>query len=140
LRRLVMMTAIIPFFFILASALAPPAAPAKDVPLGQEFEIRAGEKVRVAGERVWVTFEGVAEDSRCPKGVQCIWAGNAKVMLRLSKGRRHASAITLNTGVDPQQADYRGYEVRLVKLDPYPSEKSQIKSGDYLATLVVSKR
>ena len=135
-----MTAAILPFLFILTSALAPPAAPARDAALDQEFEVRVGQLVTVEGERLRVTFSRVAEDSRCPEGVQCVWAGNAKVVLKLSKGRRRASTLTLNTGVDPKEAAFRGYEVRLVKLDPYPKEKRRIRRRDYVATLVVSRR
>jgi hypothetical protein len=137
-----MTAAILPFLFILTSALAPGAAakPARDAALDQEFEIRVGQWVTIEGERLRVTFSRVAEDSRCPEGVQCIWAGNAKVVLKLSKARRRASTMSLNTGADPKQAAYRGYEVRLVKLDPYPKENRRIRRGDYAATLVVSRR
>jgi hypothetical protein len=136
-----MTAAILPFLFILTSALAPgAAAPAKDAALDQEFEVRVGQWVTIEGERLRVTLSRVAEDSRCPEGVTCVWAGNAKVVLRLSKGRRRASTLTLNTGMDPKQAAFRGYEVKLVKLDPYPKEKRRIRRRDYVATLVVSRK
>jgi hypothetical protein len=136
-----MTTAILPFLFILTSALAPgAAAPARDAALDQEFEVRAGQWVTIEGERLRVTFSRVAEDSRCPEGVTCVWAGNARVVLKLSKGRRRASTMTLNTGMDPKRGAYRGYEVKLVKLDPYPKEKRRIRRRDYVATLVVSRR
>ena len=135
-----MTTAILPFLFILTSALAPPAAPARDAALDSEFDIRVGQRVTIEGERLRVTFDRVAEDSRCPEGVQCVWAGNARVVLRLSKARRRASTMSLNTGVDPKQARYRGYEVKLVKLDPYPKEGRRLRRRDYVATLVVSRR
>ena len=134
-----MTTAIFPFLFILTSAFVPPAAPAGDAALGQEFDIRVGQWVRIEGERLRVTFDRVAEDSRCPEGVQCVWAGNAKVVLKLSKGRRRVSTLSLNTGTDPKQAAYRGYEVKLVKLDPYPNQKRTIRRRDYVATVVVSR-
>jgi hypothetical protein len=136
-----MTTAILSFLFIVTSTLAPgAAAPARDAALDQEFEVRVGQWVTIEGERLRVTLSRVAEDSRCPRGVTCVWAGNAKVMLKLSKGRMRASTITLNTGVDPKQTAFRGYEVKLVKLDPYPNEKRQIGRGDYVATLVVTKQ
>ena len=131
-----MTTVFLPFLFILTSALAPP----ENVTLGQEFDVRVGQWVTIEGERLRVTFNRVAEDSRCPEGVNCIWAGNAKVVLWLSKGRRRSSTMMLNTGTDPKEAAYRGYEVKLVKLDPYPKEKRRIRRRDYVATLVVSRR
>ncbi len=131
-----MTTVFLPFLFILTSALVPP----QDATLGQEFDVRVGRWVTVEGERLRVTFDRVAEDSRCPEGVQCVWAGNAKVVLRLSKSRRRSSTMSLNTGTDPKEASYRGYEVRLVKLEPYPKEKRRIRKRDYVATLVVERR
>lgn len=136
-----MTAAILSFLFILTSAHAPgAAAPARDAALDQEFEVRVGQWVSIEGERLRVSFSRVAEDSRCPEGVTCVWAGNAKVVLKLSKGRRRGSTLTLNTGLDPKQAAFRGYEVRLVKLDRYPKEKRRMRSRDYVATLVVSRK
>jgi hypothetical protein len=135
-----MTAAILPFLFILTSAVAQPAVPIRDAALDQEFEVRAGQRVTIEGERLRVTFSRVGEDSRCPEGVNCVWAGNAKVVLKLSKAGRRASTMSLNTGVNPKQAAYRGYEVKLVKLDPYPKQGHQIRRRDYVATLVVSRR
>ncbi len=135
-----MTAAILPFLFILTSAVAQPAVPVRDAALDQEFEVRAGQWVTIEGERLRVTLSRVAEDSRCPEGVTCVWAGNAKVVLKLSKARKRASTMTLNTGMDPKQRAYRGYEVKLVKLDPYPRKGRGIRKRDYVATLVVSRR
>lgn len=136
-----MALAIIPFLFILTSALGPePAARVKEVALDQEFDLRFGEQALIEHERLRISFSSVAEDSRCPTGVQCIWAGNGKVVLRLSKARRRSASMSLNTGVDPRQSSYRGYEVRLVGLNPYPKEGVRIRKREYVATLVVSRK
>ena len=45
------------------------------VKLGEPFELRIGEKASVAGGEVTLTFLAVPQDSRCPKGEQCIWRG-----------------------------------------------------------------
>ena len=49
----------------------------QDVALNREFRLRLGETARVSG--LLVTFTDVPQDSRCPLGVLCIWAGNGTV-------------------------------------------------------------
>jgi hypothetical protein len=135
-----MATAILPLFFILTTALAQPVGQPKEAALNQEFDIRVGEKVRIEHEGLLVSFHQVAEDSRCPQGVECIWAGNGKVVLTLSKVRKRAATMSLNTGVEPREGSYRGYEVRLVNLNPYPKKDMKIRKRDYVATLIVSRK
>jgi len=45
---------------------------------------RLGETVYVDGPRV--TPLTVLEDSRCPKGVQCVWAGRLRISARIDLG------------------------------------------------------
>lgn len=132
--------AIFSFLFIFTTALAQPASVVKEAALDQEFELRVGQQVSIKKEGLRVTFSFVAEDSRCPEGVTCVWAGNGKVVLRLSKAGKRSGTMSLNTGVDPKQDAYRGYEVKLVSLNPYPKKNMPIKKKDYVARLVVSRR
>jgi hypothetical protein len=136
-----MTSAILSFLFIFTTALAQPAGSVnKEAALGEEFEIEIGQQVSIKNEGLRVSFTTVAEDSRCPEGVACVWAGNGKIVLRLSKLRRRAATMRLNTTLDPKTDDYRGYEVKLVSLNPYPKKDTPIKQKDYVATLVVSRR
>lgn len=135
-----MTAAILPFFFILTTAFAPPVSRVKVVPLNQEFDIRVGSDVWIENEGLKVNFSHVAEDSRCPEGVACIWAGNGKIVLRLSKRGRIPGKINLNTMLEPKQASYRGYDIKLVKLEPYPKKDLRMKKNAYVATLVVSRK
>jgi hypothetical protein len=132
---------ILSLFLILAPATAEPqAGRMKTVSLDQEFEIGFGQQVLIEGEGLRITFTRVAEDSRCPRGVNCIWAGNGKVVLKLTKMRRRPALMSLNTTLDPKQDDYRGYDVKLVSLSPDPQKDVPIKRSRYAATLVVSRK
>ena len=135
-----MTSAIFSVLFISTNLLAQPVPAIKEAALDQEFEIRLGRQVMIANEGLKISFIYVAEDSRCPEGVTCVWAGNGKVVLRLSKARRRAGTMRLNTNLDPKQDDYRGYDVRLVSLNPHPKKNVPIKKKDYVATLVVSRK
>ena len=137
-----MTSAIFSLLLVFTAALAEPASgsASKEAALGEEFQIRIGQQVSIKREGLKVIFTSVAEDSRCPEGVQCIWMGNGKIVLRLNKARRRANVMRLNTTVDPKQDDYLGYEVKLVSLSPYPKENMPIKRKQYVATLVVSRK
>ena len=135
-----MASAIFSVLFIFTTAWPQPLSGGKEAALDQEFEIRIGERVSIKKEGLTVSFTRVAEDSRCPEGVQCIWAGNGKILLRVSKARRRAATMRLNTGMEPRQDDYRGYDVKLVNLNPYPKEGVGIKRKEYVATLIVSRK
>jgi hypothetical protein len=106
----------------------------------REFTLRPGQKVSLRGTKLKIRFVSVVEDSRCPKGVQCVWQGNAKGSFELSGIRRRSSVLRLNTGMEPKEAEYSGYTVRLVKLTPEPTSGERINPRKYVATLVVLKR
>jgi hypothetical protein len=135
-----MKLAILPLLFILTTAWVQPASDLKQVALGQEFEIKVGERVLVENAGLKLSFEAVTEDSRCPEGVTCVWAGNAKVALKVSKTRRRVAHIKLNTGIEPRHKLYHSYDVKLVSLNPPRKKDSKVKQGDYVATLVVSRK
>ena len=118
---------------------APRAAASASVSLDQPFELRVGRSATVAGEGLTVSFEAVPSDSRCPTGVQCVWAGNAVVQVVLSKDGK-AFGAELNTNLEPTSVDYLNYNVELVSLAPYPTANGgAISQSQYRATFVVTK-
>jgi hypothetical protein len=135
-----MKLAIFPLLFVMTATtvLAGPATDVKQVPLNQEFEIKVGEKVLVEGLRL--SFEAVTEDSRCPVDVTCVWAGNAKVLLKLSRLRRRPAQLKLNTGLEPRHLPYDGFDVKLIGISPSRKKAERIKRGDYVARLVVTRK
>lgn len=137
-----MTSAIFSLLLVFTAALAEPASSSvsKEAALGQEFQIRIGQQVSIKREGLKVIFASVAEDSRCPEGVQCVWMGNGKIVLRVNKARRGANVMRLNTTVEPKQDDYLGYDVKLVSLSPYPKKDAPVKRKEYVATLVVSRK
>ncbi len=118
---------------------APLASASASVSLDQPFTLRVGRSATVAGEGLTISFEAVPSDSRCPTGVQCIWAGNAVVQVVLSKDGK-AFGAELNTGQEPTSVDYLNYNVALVSLAPYPTANGgPIAQSQYRATFVVTK-
>jgi uncharacterized Zn finger protein len=116
----------------------------KTVRLNQSFVLRVGQEVLVAEQQLSVKFVSVPEDSRCPKGVNCIWAGNVRVQLQVTKAKSKPVKVELSLNPrdfpDGEAADCGNYTIKLVKVDPYPVVDQPLKPGDYTATLSVTKK
>jgi hypothetical protein len=93
-------------------------------PLWNEYVIGYGETLNLA-EGVSLEFTSVAEDSRCPLDVQCVSAGNARVVLKTITPRGESS-VSLNTDPAlPDSALFDYYGVELRKLEPFPGAGAQ---------------
>ncbi len=106
------------------------------------FDLRAGEVVTVETGKLVVSFTQVSQDSRCPDGVQCVWAGDATVHLVANPGQSNSASADLHTNTQggPAQISINGYTVSLVSLSPYPKNGQQINPGDYVATVRVAQK
>ena len=114
-------------------------AGAAEPELGQPFDMKPDEVVTIQGLRI--AFEGVAEDSRCPTGTQCAWAGDAAATFSLEKPPAAARQSTLHTNSRfERQVVVDTFVVRLEDIKPYPKVGASIAHGDYRATLVVTRR
>jgi hypothetical protein len=108
-------------------------------PLDREFGVREGEQVEVDQGLLTVRFLEVAEDSRCPTGAQCAWAGEGVVVLRLARAGREPAEVTLRTTPSKDSGSYEGYRVVLRELDPHPHVGGS-PPETYRATLEVRRQ
>jgi hypothetical protein len=125
----------------LVLALLTAAAPghaALSASLGERASLRPGQDLVVRGENLSVRFVSVLEDSRCPKGEQCLVAGRARIALDVEKTSEKKARVELATAEPPAAAAYAGYAITLLDLSPYPVTGRSIVPSDYVATLVVS--
>lgn len=112
--------------------------PSTQVPLDQDFELGLGQTVAIAGTTQTVTFEAVPEDSRCPIDAVCVWAGNARVSLRVTQAGTDSS-IALNTGSEPRSVAVGSIRLELRGLGPAPRAANSTPPEQYRATLRVSR-
>ena len=111
-----------------------------EVPPNREFSIRVGREVVVKNERVRIAFSSVVEDSRCPTGEDCIWAGNARIAIKISVPDNDPVQIELNTDIEPRRASFSKYDITIVGLSPYPKSNSSIDKRAYTARLILTPR
>lgn len=110
---------------------------------GSEVCIAAGEPVAVdaAGIRVApgdlrVELVDVPEDSRCAIGVQCVWAGRARVRLRVDSANQQR-VVALRT--DSTTAVAFSHTITLDSLLPYPRANQPIAQSQYRAWIHVTR-
>ncbi|HEU4559648.1 MAG TPA: hypothetical protein VFS20_17480 [Longimicrobium sp.] len=107
--------------------------------LDEPFRLAQGETASVGDERLAVRFAEVVSESRCPVGVQCVRAGEARVRFELRLPGAEPEAVILATeGAQPRHASYGAYDVHLVTLEPQP--RTDVPRPAYVATLRVVRR
>lgn len=84
------------------------------------------------------------EDSRCPKDVTCVWAGDASVSMRLSiNDSTEDFVLHTNPNKDAGQSIETvllNHTIRLIDVSPYPvSSTGEISLEDYEIELEVTE-
>jgi len=107
--------------------------------LGDPVELALGESVSIESEDLSVTFTAVIEDSRCPSDVQCVWEGNAKIKLTLSKLGASDKPVSLNSSKRFEtEVSYLNYRIKLLDVSPQRGAvSSHLGQEDYRVTIII---
>lgn len=108
-------------------------------PVRQQQKIQVNKQKKFSRSGLTVRFIEMVEDSRCPKGTQCVWAGNAKIKVEVKRNGEQKEIIELNTGTNEKSARYDGLLIELVSLTPEPANNIRINRNGYVATIAVSR-
>lgn len=107
----------------------------KEVKIGLGF----GEETEIEGN--FLKFEGVISDSRCPQDVNCVWAGEAKVLFSyFEDGKRKEKIVVLNpnaSGAGNIIFNFENQDVFAHNLQPYPQVNRKIHPSEYKIELLV---
>ncbi len=104
----------------------------------QRASIKINNQKRFSQSKLTVKFVSLVEDSRCPQGVDCIWAGNAKIKVEISNGRSRET-FEINTNVGARGAQFGGYAINLTELTPYPRANARLNRYAYKATFEIRR-
>ncbi len=105
----------------------------------QQIKVLINRQKAVPGSKLTIKFASLIEDSRCPVDTNCIDAGNAQIMIKVSKSNGAAQTFELNTNSAPQGVISAGYKINLVALNPEPATNIRINRNGYTATFTVTK-
>tara|TARA_R100000935_G_C2834599_1_gene167323 strand:+ start:356 stop:769 length:414 start_codon:yes stop_codon:yes gene_type:complete len=106
-------------------------------------EINAGDLFSF--ENKSIQFKKVISDSRCPKDVTCIWAGEAKVMIAILENGKiiEEKLVTLNgqNKIDLSFLDLKDvFSLKALDLIPYPVSTRKIKDSEYSLKIQLNKK
>lgn len=106
--------------------------------------LQGGEQL-VFGDKS-IRFKEVISDSRCPKDVTCVWAGEAKVLIEIfENGKRMSEKLVV---ISPNITDKiplkfssgkKIYSISSFNLFPYPGTDSKKEGMNYRLELQVSE-
>jgi hypothetical protein len=102
----------------------------------QEVKVQINKRVTTNG--LTIEFVEVVEDSRCPADVECVWAGNAKIKVRVTKGRK-SQLLDLDMMTNGTKLNYGNYRLKLKGLTPELRSNVRINRNAYVATIEVTK-
>lgn len=122
-----LMRQLLPVLFL----LLPSTCGAAD--LGEPVRLEVGESAEISEIRI--TFMGVDGDNRCPRDVQCIVAGQARVVLEIDDGEGSPTRLQVDV---PPGGEGRGrfgdYEL-VVDVEPEAQADEAIEPEDYVVTV-----
>jgi hypothetical protein len=96
---------------------------------GKPFVMKAGQQAGIVDNlnqrTLMVRFDEVVEDSRCPEGAYCFWAGRAIVAVSINGERLQLMAAD----ADSAWVAWKDYKVRCKALTPYPTVKDKTRKN-----------
>ena len=100
-----------------------------------QIQIKAGELIKSDNNKISLKITDI-NDSRCPIGSECFWAGEALVYFEFNNTA--INHFVLST-LDPQTDTVDSYIFRLLEVDPYPTSFQPRGLDDYTVKLKVTK-
>jgi len=108
----------------------------------RSITLKEGNTLTLKEEKMNISFIKIVEDSRCPKGANCIWSGVAVSEIEFLGKYSRPRTILLSSAESPNKeyktiATYQGYIIRIEKVLP---EKTETKnSSPYTLVLKIEK-
>jgi hypothetical protein len=129
------------FALVTACLLTPtvgcaPVQTAVIVDPGVAFALAPGQTAEVKRADTRITFRQVREDSRCPTDVTCVWAGDAKVEIVISRTGVPDDTRLLSITPPNNEARVGNLRIVFVGLTPVPRQANASAPRNYLAEFV----
>lgn len=108
--------------------------------------LKQGQTILFKENKTNITFKTMKEDSRCPKDVNCVWAGVATAQIDLVSQSKRPLTILLSTMDDANKGlnksvNFEGYTYSLVTVSPELTSDKGFKAtqGQYKIGLKIEK-
>lgn len=104
--------------------------------LGKQFSLAINQTAVVSGENLRIKFLDV-NDSRCPTGVQCIWAGEARATVQINGAADNVTLVQPGYSTDNAYV-LEGKHMLNFQVQPYPVVNQTIELGEYRLVMTVN--
>jgi hypothetical protein len=105
----------------------------------QQITLQVGRQTSLFNRDLTIRFVSVLNDSRCPKDVQCISAGNAKIRIKVRKDYGRWQIFDVNLNGNNSVINFRNYRIDFVDLAPDLRSNVRINRFKYRATLQITR-
>lgn len=109
------------------------------VELGEKFKLPIYRTAVVKKDKVFLTFKDVLLDSRCPIEVNCIWPGEAVILVNVKIGDVSYGDFKMTTLDRPSVIYVGGYMIEFSEIYPFASIKNPIDKDDYVAVFQINR-
>ncbi len=109
------------------------------LPLNDTIEIANFETRYNYENQLSLRMDSVLSDSRCPSNVVCVWEGNAEVRFLFTVDSIQTDFVLNTHGGSQFNTDtvIGGYEIKLLRLSPYPKDPGEILQVEYYSEVIV---
>lgn len=111
----------------------------QQVEAGDTIRLHYGESAALGDSGARIVFRSVQTDSRCPVDVTCVWAGDAHVTIEGVSPDGGTHTLDLHTTLEPLEAEFAGYRLRMVELRPSRMDGVPVQPTDYSVRLAISR-
>lgn len=112
-----------------------------NITYGDTLTLAYNECLNNPDDGIYICFDSVVNDSRCPTGVVCVWEGNATVRFSFEEYDNSPVVFDLNTHAGfTNDTIISGYKISLLGLTPYPAVNHETKQDEYKAELMIEKK
>jgi hypothetical protein len=107
---------------------------------GESFPLRPDEVAVTADRALFVTFQRIDSDSRCPVDVTCVWSGSAAAIIGSAPENGEWTWHTLNTAIDPGEVTVGAHTIRLIDVEPVARSGQVIRPASYSVVLRITRQ
>jgi hypothetical protein len=102
----------------------------------ESVALKAGQQKTAKKSKLKIKFLSVTEDSRCPVGTNCIWAGNAKIKDKII-GMGTTKEVEFNTNMGPKGDIFESWSITIDSLTPEPRDGVKLNPTSYKAKFTI---
>jgi hypothetical protein len=139
-RRLACLAGLIGTVLIMMSMAACSPQPEEiSIELGQEFSLMPNQSGSIESESLELRFREVINDSRCPKGVTCVWEGEVSCLVDITYMSSTSGIVLTQRGSGQSVTSFKDYYISF-QVQPYPEAGKDIDKEDYRLELTIDKQ